>query len=327
MPASGDDTFRGREGPLRVTNPEPREPIFQTIIKAAAEVGIPHNPDYNGASQEGIAMSQATIAAGRRMSTARCYLDPIRNRQNLHIETGALDRAACARRQALYRRALLGAAMRREAAASREVVVCGGTINSPQLLELSGIGQPERLRDLGIEVRHALPGVGENLRDHYAPRTRWLVGKRGVTFNDRARGLGMVYQAMRYALFREGMLASVGAPMRAFVCSREGLEAPDLMLGLGPDADRTRPERAAHIPAIGLYLLCPSDAAGEQGTYPHHLGRSAPTARDQFQFSVVAARCGADRVRGPHRPRDHDRAGDGAVPGKRNRARRRSDHR
>src|SRR6202790_1446651 len=86
----GDDAFRGREGPLRVTNPEPRDPLFATIIQAAAQVGIRHNPDYNGASQEGIAMSQATIADGRRMSTARCYLDPVRKRQNLHIETEAL---------------------------------------------------------------------------------------------------------------------------------------------------------------------------------------------------------------------------------------------
>src|SRR5271163_3747520 len=86
----GDDAFRGREGPLRVTNPEPRDPLFATIIKAAAQVGIRHNPDYNGVSQEGVAMSQATIAAGRRMSTARCYLDPIRKRRNLHIETEAL---------------------------------------------------------------------------------------------------------------------------------------------------------------------------------------------------------------------------------------------
>ena len=86
----GDDAFRGREGPLRVTNPEPRDPLFATIFKAAAQVGIRHNPDYNGASQEGIAMSQATIAGGRRMSTARCYLDPVRNRRNLHIEIEAL---------------------------------------------------------------------------------------------------------------------------------------------------------------------------------------------------------------------------------------------
>src|ERR1700734_3089569 len=163
----GDDAFRGRQGPLRVTNPEPRDPLFATIIKAAAEVGIRHNPDYNGASQEGIAMSQATIAAGRRMSTARCYLDPIRNRRNLHIETGALTETLVldGKRCTGVRYSVGGEA--REAHVTREVVISAGTINSPQLLELSGIGQPERLRDLGIEVRQALPGVGENLRDHY----------------------------------------------------------------------------------------------------------------------------------------------------------------
>jgi hypothetical protein len=79
----GNDTLRGREGPLRVTNPAPRDPLFATIIEAAGQVGIRHNPDYNGARQEGIAMSQATIAGGRRMSTVRCYLDPVRNRRNL----------------------------------------------------------------------------------------------------------------------------------------------------------------------------------------------------------------------------------------------------
>jgi choline dehydrogenase len=87
--AGGEDRFRGRDGPIRVTDPEPRDPIFVAIIKAAAEAGILHNPDYNGARQDGIAMSQATIASGRRMSTARCYLDPIRKHPNLNIETGA----------------------------------------------------------------------------------------------------------------------------------------------------------------------------------------------------------------------------------------------
>jgi choline dehydrogenase len=123
---------------------------------------------------------------------------------------------------------------REEARAGREVVISAGSINSPQLLELSGIGQPERLKPLGIAVKHALPGVGENLRDHYAPRTRWQVGVRGITYNDTARGLGMVKQALRWAFFNDGLLASVGAPMRAFVFSREGLAAPDLLLGWVP---------------------------------------------------------------------------------------------
>ena len=232
--ADGDDQFRGREGPLRVTNPEPRDPLFAALIEAAGQVGIPHNPDYNGATQEGIAMSQATIASRRRMSTARCYLDPIRQRPNLHIETNALTEALVLDgKRCTGVRYSVGGTMR-EARAAREVVISAGSINSPQLLELSGIGQPERLGKLGIEVRHALPGVGENLRDHYAPRTRWAVGKKGITFNDRGRGLGLVHQAMRYALLGKGMLAMVAAPMRAFVRSREGLDAPDVLLGWVP---------------------------------------------------------------------------------------------
>jgi choline dehydrogenase len=288
----GDERFRGRTGPLRVTNPEPREPIFQALIKAAAEVGIAHNPDYNGAEQDGIAMSQATIAAGVRMSTARCYLDPIRKRPNLRIETGALTEQLVldGKRCTGVRYSVDGE--RREAHATRDVVVSAGTINSPQLLELSGIGQPERLKALGIEVRHALPGVGENLRDHYAPRTRWAIGAKGYTYNHTGRGLGLVRQALRYAISRRGLLATVGAPMRAFVRSREGLAAPDLLLGWvpmltepGPRGPRIaresgvtcyahpmRPESRGHIhiasadprtpPAIHFnFLSAPIDAA------------------------------------------------------------------
>ena len=231
---AGDDALRGRDGPLRVTNPEPREPLFAALIAAAGQVGIPHNPDYNGATQDGIAMSQATIASRRRMSTAACYLEPIRRRPNLRIETGAwaeallLEGSRCTGIRYRQGDAVV------EAHAGREVVVSGGSINSPQLLELSGIGQPERLRELGIEVRQALPGVGENLRDHYAPRTRWAVGAPGYTYNDRGRGFGLVRQALRYALTGAGMLGMVAAPLRAFVRSREGLEAPDLLLGWVP---------------------------------------------------------------------------------------------
>jgi choline dehydrogenase len=172
------------------------------------------------------------------MSTARCYLDPIRRRPNLRIETGALTEALVldGRRCTGVRYSVGGAGGGevREAHAAREVIVSAGSINSPQLLELSGIGQPERLASLGIEVRHGLPGVGENLRDHYAPRTRWAIGARGITYNDRGRGFGLVQQALRYALFGQGLLAMVGAPMRAFVRSRGGLDAPDLLLGWVP---------------------------------------------------------------------------------------------
>jgi choline dehydrogenase len=219
---------------LRVTDPQPNDPLYKALIAAAAEVGIPHNRDYNGASQEGIAMSQATISGGRRMSTAACYLEPIRNRPNLHIETGALGEGVLLEGKRCVGVRYSVGGQPRQARVTREVVVSSGAINSPQLLELSGIGQPERLSGLGIEVRHALPGVGENLRDHYAPRTRWAIEEKGITFNDRGRGLGLVNQALRYLMAQDSMLAMVAAPIRAFVRSRDGLDAPDLLLGWVP---------------------------------------------------------------------------------------------
>jgi choline dehydrogenase len=231
---AGDDRYRGRSGPVRVTDPPPAGPLFQALIEAAGQVGIRHNPDYNGAAQDGIVMNQASISGGWRMSTARCYLDPARRRANLRIVIGAHTEAVLLEGRRAVGVRWSGRSGREEALAGREVIISAGSINSPQLLELSGIGQPERLKPLGIEVKHALPGVGENLRDHYAPRTRWQVGLRGTTYNDTARGLGLIKQALRWAFFNDGLLASVGAPMRAFVFSREGLAAPDLLLGWVP---------------------------------------------------------------------------------------------
>src|SRR4029077_8888176 len=122
-----------------------------------------------------------------------------------------------------------------EARANREVVVSAGSINSPQLLELSGIGQPELLKSVGIEVRHELKGVGENLRDHYSPRMKWTVPlSLGMTYNDKARGLGLCWQALRYVLTHKGLLGLPAAPIRAYVRTRAGLDAPDAAISWIP---------------------------------------------------------------------------------------------
>jgi choline dehydrogenase len=172
-------------------------------------------------------MTQATIRNGRRMSTAHCYLDPAKSRANLHIETGALTECLILEGKRCVGVRYLVNGVAHEARAGREVIVSAGSINSPQLLELSGIGQPERLKDLGIEVRHGSPGVGENLRDHYAPRMKWDVVQKGLTYNDKGRGLGLVWQALNYALTNNGLLGLPATPIRAYVRTREGLESPD----------------------------------------------------------------------------------------------------
>jgi choline dehydrogenase len=114
------------------------------------------------------------------------------------------------------------------------VIVSAGSIASPQLLELSGVGQADRLQKLGIKVMHELSGVGENLRDHWAPRMKWRVGRHGVTFNERARGLQALWQGLLYITARKGFLSHPASPMRAFIKSREGLDSPDALIALQP---------------------------------------------------------------------------------------------
>ncbi len=232
----GGDDLRGADGPLHVSEAVDESPLYDALFAAGAEVGLPRNPDYNGASQEGITKTQATIRNGRRMSAAHCYLRPARRWPNLEIETEAwaqellFDGRRCT--GVAYRKH----GERREARARGEVISCGGAINSPQLLELSGIGRPQVLQPLGIPVRHALPGVGENLRDHLAPRMQWRITAKGVVWNDRIAGLGLAWQALRYAATRRGFLNLPSAPVLAFVRTRAELETPDVQIHFIPFA-------------------------------------------------------------------------------------------
>jgi len=230
----GDGEFRGRDGPVRISDQFEDGQLYDSFCEAAETVGIHRNDDYNGPEQEGIAMTQASIRGGRRMSTSRCYLEPARKRPNLDIETGALaDRLLFEGKRCVGIRYRVGSEIR-EARAGREVIVSTGSVCSPQLLELSGIGNPEHLKSVGIDVLHALPGVGENLRDHWAPRMKWKVGRHGATYNEKARGIGAMGQGLRYILTGTGFLALPASPLRAFFKTRDGLSSPDAMFMLQP---------------------------------------------------------------------------------------------
>ncbi len=231
----GSDQFRGRDGILRVTDsPRHKVPLLEMIIEAAGKLGLPFNPDQNGATQEGIGMSQVTIARGRRQSTAYCYLDPARSRSNLTVVQGAMAEAIVLEgRRCVGVRYSVGG-IKQEARASREVIVSGGSINSPKLLELSGIGQPDLLRSRGVTPVHELRGVGENLRDHYSPRVKFGIAGKNLTFNDNARGWRLAREAVKYAMLGEGFLASTSVPIRMYFRSRPGLETPDCTVSIAP---------------------------------------------------------------------------------------------
>jgi len=232
--AGGDGDIRGRDGPVTISDIDERGCLYDSFFASAASFGLRPNGDYNGSEQEGIAMTQGSIGRGRRMSTARCYLDPARLRRNLSIETGATAECLMLEGNRCVGVRYRVGGLTREARAGREVIVSAGAIATPQLLELSGIGQAGRLKALGIEVHHNLPGVGENLRDHWAPRMKWHVARHGVTFNERARNLGAVWQGLIYVTAKKGFLSYPASPLRAFFRTRDGLDSPDAMFTMQP---------------------------------------------------------------------------------------------
>ena len=289
--AGGDGETRGREGPIKISdNPESGK-LYDSFVKAAETVGIKYNRDYNGAEQEGIAMTQGSIHKGQRMSTARCYLEPARIRPNLSIETGALAESLIieGKRCVGVRYAVRGE--KREARAAREVIVSAGAIASPQLLELSGIGQAERLKGLGIKVHHDLPGVGENLRDHYAPRMKWRVGRHGVTFNERARGFGALWQGLLYITARTGFLSLAASPLRAFYKTREGLDSPDAILMVQPFLVTPNLKLAKEA---GLTIITHQLRPDSKGSI--HLKSADPAKPPAIRFNFLAERSDRDCV-------------------------------
>ncbi|HEY6716976.1 MAG TPA: GMC family oxidoreductase N-terminal domain-containing protein [Reyranella sp.] len=231
-----DETFRGREGNLPITDLEWRDPICDAFIEGAVQMGIPRNRDYNGTMQAGVSYVQRVIQNGRRASAARGYLHPAMSRKNLTVRTHAHateivfdgKRAVGVR----YRKGGRdGAPM--EVRAAKEVILSGGTVNSPQLLQVSGIGPAPLLQSLGIEVRHALPGVGENLRDHYAPRFVARV-KGAETINERSHGLKLVGEVLKYAIARKGILSLNPTLVYVFWKSDERVDNYDLQLTFTP---------------------------------------------------------------------------------------------
>jgi choline dehydrogenase len=285
-----DDEFRGRGGLLKVTESNESGALYDALIKAAGQVGIGYTKDYNGASQDGIGMTQATIRKGRRMSTAFCYLDPARVRPNLTIQANALTECLLieGKRCVGVRYSLNG--QQHEARANREVIVSGGSINSPQLLELSGIGQPDRLQGLGIEVRHALKGVGENLRDHYSPRMKWTVlPSLGMTYNDKARGLGLVWQALKYALTNKGLLGLPAAPIRAYIRTRAGLDAPDAAISWVPFLVGANFQLAKNSGVTAIMNILRSESTGSI-----HVSSKAPNRPPAIRFNFLSAQLDRD---------------------------------
>jgi choline dehydrogenase len=230
--ARGASEWHGADGPLWASDISARHELVEAWIAAAAELGIPRNDDFNGATQEGAGYYQLTTRRGFRCSTAVAYLRPARARKNLAIETNA----RVLRLEFDGRRAR-GVAFRqggrdRTATARREVIVAAGAMQSPQLLQLSGIGPPELLRALGIPVVHALEGVGENLQDHLQVRTIFRCTK-PITTNDTLKSWWRTMaMGARYVLTRTGQMAIGINQGGMFARTDPSLPRPDIQFHL-----------------------------------------------------------------------------------------------
>ena len=226
--------IRGSDGPLKVSEVSDRNPIYDGLFKAAEENNIPLNKDYNGEEQEGIGYTQTTIFRGERMSAEVAYLRPIKSRKNLTIVTNSL-----VTRLLFEEKKCVGLEVKQKNKSIRylttkEIILCGGAINSPQILELSGIGNRDILEEKGISVIHELKGVGENLRDHIAPRIVYKITKPGIAYNDKARGLNLLKQIANYVFKRDGFLTLPSAPVVGFFKTKKELAAPDIQVHFIP---------------------------------------------------------------------------------------------
>ncbi|MCH6588208.1 MAG: choline dehydrogenase, partial [Proteobacteria bacterium] len=234
----GADEYRGGEGPLYTCNGnEMRNPLYRAFIEAGKQAGYPETADYDGYQQEGFGAMHMTVKDGVRASTASAYLRPALERPNLTVVTGALSERVVLEGKRAVGVAYLKGGGRVTAKAAREVILAAGSIGSPQLLQLSGIGPGDVLRAAGVEVAHDLPGVGENLRDHLEVYFQFRCTQ-PITLNAKLNPLAKFLIGARWILFKDGLGATNHFESCAFIRSGAGVEWPDIQYHFLPAAMR-----------------------------------------------------------------------------------------
>jgi len=231
---AGCEEWHATGGPLNVSDVTQRHEVSDAVIEACVEAGIPRNDDVNGESQEGVAYYQLTVKNGQRCSAAVAYLHPVMERPNLRVETDALTTRVLIESGRAVGVEYIQKGEQKQARASAEVILAGGAINSPQLLQLSGMGPAALLREQGIDVVADLPGVGENLQDHYVITSTYRLKSGTVSVNELTRGPRFLGEALKYVFQRKGLLTLSAAHIAAFCKSRPDLAGPDIQFHILP---------------------------------------------------------------------------------------------
>jgi len=294
------DPYHGKDGPLRVTTPTPGTTrLAGAFIAAGQQAGYPYTADCNGAQQEGFGPYDRTTHVGRRWSAARGYLDPVRSRPNLTIVTGALGLEILFEKDRTIGIDYAVGNDRRSARAEREVLLCAGAINSPHLLQMSGVGPADLLTRLGIPVKHDCPGVGANLNDHPDIVIQHRC-KQPVTMAAKARSPQKYLTGLQWFLTKSGAAATNHFEAGGFIRSRAGIEHPDLQftfmpLAVMPGTVETRPEHAfqVHIDLLRPESLGRVEALSADPRQPPSIlfnYLQSPRDREDFRVSVELLR-------------------------------------
>ena len=287
----GGDQYRGGDGPLDTCNGnEMANPLYRAFIEAGREAGYLETADYNGYQQEGFGPMHMTVRNGVRASAANAYLKPVRGRDNLTVVTGALTE-----RIVLEGKRAVGVAYERNgvprtALAAREVILAAGSIGSPQLLQLSGIGPGTVLRAAGVEVAHDLPGVGENLQDHLEVYFQFRC-RQPITLNAKLGPLAKLAIGTRWILFKDGLGATNHFESCAFIRSKAGVEWPDIQYHFLPAAMRYD-----------------GNAAFDGHGFQVHVGPNKPKSRGRLRIASPDPRA-KPKVLFNYLRHDDDRAG------------------
>jgi len=229
----GADDYHGGDGPMAVEHYRTVLPLTDRFVAAAIDTGFKLNPDYNGVTQEGVSYSQNSRRKRFRASTARAFLAPAKNRPNLRVVTNALAQRLTFAGQRCTGIIVDHGGRSLAISAAREVILSAGAVGSPHLLQISGIGAPDHLRAIGVDVVHASRDVGANLSDHYSAMVVHRI--QGITsVNTLARGLPLAGEALKYVFTGRGALTFGVTTAIVFTRSREGLESPDLQLSFTP---------------------------------------------------------------------------------------------
>jgi choline dehydrogenase len=277
----GDDRYRGRNGELPITDLDWHHPICEAFIDGAATLGIPRNPDYNGESQAGTGYFQRTIERGYRFSSARAFLGKARKRPGVEIRTSAQAAAVLFEgRRAVGVRYVKGGRGGPvvEIGARRAVVLSAGTINTPKLLQLSGVGPADLVKGLGISPVHVLPGVGEHLRDHYAVRMVSRL-KNIRTINNMAQGAPLLLEIARWLMGKPSLLAVSPSLAHVFWKSRPEMQNPDLQFVFTPASFREG--------VVGLLDKAPGMTCGVWQERPESLGYVRARSVDAFEKPAI----------------------------------------